>query len=69
MTETAIGAKNLVAALNGGRVGRRPDGITWPGSSRWFCRGLGTLLVGAGFLGREGDGRLLCYQGSRAKPQ
>jgi hypothetical protein len=69
MTETAIRAKNLVAALNGGRVGRRPDWISSSGNSRWSCRGLGIPLVGASFLGREGDRRLLCYQGSRAKPQ
>ena len=69
MTETAIGAKNLVAALNGGRVGRRSVRISWPGSRQWFCRGLETLLAAASFLGREGDVRLLCYQGSGAKPQ
>jgi hypothetical protein len=69
MTKTAIRAKNLAAALNGGRVGRRPVRIRLPERVRWRRRRLRTRLVGASLLGREGNRRLLCYQGSRAKPQ
>ncbi len=76
VAETAICAENLAAARNHSGVGRgsyriggRARGYANRRGGRRLGRGLRRCLVGAGFLGRGGDGRLLCHQGCRAKPQ
>ena len=75
MAKTAIRTKNLAAARNHGRVGRslhrisRRTGHSNGRRARRLGRGWRTCLIGTGSLDRSGNRRLLCRQGSRAKPQ